>query len=454
MRGMIRRSSRILTLALLGPALFAGSAHALTTLDAAYGTPWDAESAKVAAMGSVGTALFQGSGNLISNPAMLAQMESRFLVELNGGIFQANEDRFQPLYNSFDSYVTDTVIASNRNSYGQFQGGVLFRLSKDRKMTLGVGIFDRYLFDYDYFEEVRDPSPFVDTRDAVIQVRDYKVQGRLHSITAGYGMELIPQLSLGLGVNYYYGTLDHRVSTSTMPIYEDTFLSDPGSSAFDHDLSGWSVSLGLEGTVSERVDLGVSFESAFTAEGAITSQDSTIGSWVPYDRSQKVLEVGSSDVQVKYPGTLRAGVTLHPRNLLATTFAVDVVRRFWEDVSSDSYRTEAFTERNALRDTWDVRVGLEHIFYNKVPARFGFRYLENYADPESERSIFSAGLGWSAGEYTLDLALQYHRQTTRQNYLFDRTLEWTDRPADVPEKGLSKVEDGMVTLLLGISRRF
>ncbi len=454
MRGSVCRSIRILTLVLAAASLLASPARAFTTLDAAYGTPWDAENPRTAAMGSVGAALYQGAGNLVSNPAMLAYMDGRILVELNGGFLQANEDRYQPLYNSFDSYVTDTVIASNRNSYGQLQGGVLFSLSREHAMSFGIGVFDRYIFDYDYSEEIRDPSPFVDTRDAVIQLRQYHIEGRLRSITAGWGMEVIPRLSLGLSVNYYLGKLQHRVATSTTPTYENTFLSDPGPAAFDHDLDGWSVALGLEGRVSDRLDLGVNFESGFTVEGAITSMDSTIGTWVPYDREETVLAVGGEDVKIKYPSTLRAGMTFHPRNQLKTTFSFDLVRRFWEGVSSDSYRTAAFGGGYTLRDTWDVRVGLEHVFYNKVPARFGFRYLENYADPESQRSIFSAGTGWSTAGLTLEATVQYHRQTTRQDYLFDRTLEWTDRPPDVPDDGLSKVEDGTVTLLLGVSRRF
>ena len=94
------------------------------------------------------------------------------------------------------------------------------------------------------------------------------------------------------------------------------------------------------------------------------------------------------------------------------------------------------------------------MFYNKVPARFGFRYLQNYADSESARSIFSAGLGWEAAGFSLDLALQYHRQTTRQDYIFDRTLVWDDGTVDQAPEGLSKVEDSMLTLMLGLAKRF
>ncbi len=144
---------------------------------------------------------------------------------------------------------------------------------------------------------------------------------------------------------------------------------------------------------------------------------------MPYDQSMVVMPVGGEDVKIKYPGTLRAGLTYRPRNELATVFSVDVVRRFWEGIAADSYRTAAFISQSVpSANTWDVRFGLEHVFYNNVPARFGFRYLENYADPESNRSIFSGGVGYKAADYQIDVTLQYHRQTSRQAFIFDRTL--------------------------------
>ncbi len=278
MRGTIRRSLLVLALVLLVQVAAVHPAVAFTTLDAAFGTPFAATTPRAAAMGSVGAALYLGSASLVANPAMLSQMDGRLLLEVNGGILQANEDRFQPLFDSFNSYLTDTTVASNRNSYGLGQGGAIYRLSPERNMTLGIGIFDRYSFNYDYSEEIRDPSPYVDTRDAVIQLRDYKIEGHLRSISVGYGMELVPRLRLGLTVHRYFGKLKHRANTLTTPIYQSNFLSDPGSAAFEHELSGWGITVGASGTVNERLDLGASFEAPFTVEGAITSRfDSTVG---------------------------------------------------------------------------------------------------------------------------------------------------------------------------------
>jgi hypothetical protein len=464
MPGTIRTMVGILTLALLGGVVLAPSAAAFTSLDAAYGTPFDAATAKSAAMGSVGVSLFQGSASLIQNPALLGSFQDRALVDLTGGLLQADEDRFEPLFDSFESYVTEMAYASNRNSYGSLQGGALFRLSPERSMTVGVGVYERYLFDYEYFEEVRDPEGRTNqvpggVRDQVIQTRDYSLDGRLRSLSFGYGMELMPQrLSVGLSLHRWFGTVDHVANMVTMENYETIYQNPPSSAAFEQELSGWSWTLGAQGRITPHVEAGVSYEGEYTLDGALTTADTTgtLGMWVPYDQEQRMAVDSGGDVEVRYPGTLAVGVALRPRNRLETVFSFDLVRRFWTGVDQESYRAQVLTAQGELRDTWDLRLGLEHVFPNGMPARFGFRYLENYADRESARSIFSGGVGFPAGGFVFDVTVQYHRQTSRQAFLIERTLVIEgrgDSPYNEPQ-GLSKVEDGLVGVLVGVSRSF
>jgi long-subunit fatty acid transport protein len=261
---------------------------------------------------------------------------------------------------------------------------------------------------------------------------------------------------LGLSIHRYLGTLEHTAHIQTFSPFE--VQNGPVSAGFDHELRGWGWTAGLSSRINERLTLGASYEGAFTVKGALTSLDTTVGTWFPYDQSAVLMPVGGSDVEIKYPGTLHAGVAFRPRNLLTTVFSADVVRRFWTDVADESYRTSAFMPQTPIRNTWDVRVGLEHVFYNQVAARFGFRYLENYADKESDRSIFSGGVGYGVAGYTFDVTLQYHRQTSRQGYIFDRNLSYTipgtTSGSAVAPPGLSKVEDGAVALLVGVSRSF
>ena len=92
-----------------------------------------------------------------------------------------------------------------------------------------------------------------------------------------------------------------------------------------------------------------------------------------------------------------------------------------------------FGDSLALRDTWDLRVGLEHVFYNDLPLRVGFRYLENYADSESARSIYSVGMGYRLGRLGLDVTGMYTRQTSRQPFLFNPSYGAFPAPAGASE---------------------
>jgi hypothetical protein len=458
----LHKTSALVLIALVA---MAASVSAATVLDAAYGMPVEGLSSRSAAMGSVGVSHFTGVGALVQNPALLGSLEGKGHVELSLGIRQVNEDRFQPLFDSFSSFTNETAVAVNRNSYAGVHGGVLYGIGEEAKMAVGVGLFERYDFDYDYFEEIRDPEgrPFWvpnGVRDQIVQLRDYQIDGRLRSATIGYGMEVSSRFNLGLSVHRYFGEVSQSARAITTEVYEDLLENSPGEASFNHELAGWGFGVGGSANISPRFDVGVSFESAFTVEGALSGNDS-LRLWVPFDNSADGIDLGESgDVKIEYPATMRLGATFHPRNQLETHVVVEMVRRFWESVDDEGYRVTAAVPAGTLRDTWDLKLGVEHIFYNGMPVRFGFRYLENYADEDSDRSIFSAGFGYEAAGYRIDVTGQYHRQTSRQDFLFDRTLVIDPNTRDdisgtyPAPSSLSKVEDSTIALVVGVSRAF
>jgi hypothetical protein len=431
-------------------------AGALTTLDLGYGTSMDGESARSLGMGSVGVTLLTGSQALVQNPSLLALAEGRGFLDLQFWVVSASENRFQPLFDTFDSFVANTSIALNQTSYLDITGGIIYRLPVDTPMSIAVGIYDRWFFDYDYFEEIRDPNPFPadrPPRDKIVQLRKMEIDGRLRSASMGYGAQLFSLVNVGLSLHRYFGNLENNTVTNTTPQFEDIDESPPGSGRFNHDLAGWGWGLGLSGKVGERVDVGLSFEGQFSVKGAITEAD-TITQWVPWDTTTTVLVLDGSDVEVTYPSTLRFGFDFKPQTAPRATFVIEAIHRWWESVGEkDEYRVPAFVDVGKLRNTWDLRFGLEYIFYSKVPGRLGFRYVENYADPESSRSIYSAGLGWTAARWNLDLGLQYQRQDSRQDYLFERTLTIDGETWPEPAS-MSLVQDSIVVFVLGATWKF
>lgn len=413
----------------------AGAAHATTFLDTGFGTPRGGSTARSLAMGSTGISLRQGSDALILNPAALVPGLQGLQLDLTGTLLHTSEDRLVPLYDSFDSYVDDAVVALNRNVYGNAEGGAVWRLPSEHPMAIGVGFFNRYEFAYDYFEEARDPDSQSQPRDRIIEEREIAVEGSLWSVSAGYGAEIVPRVQFGLAGHRYFGEPKRTVAI----VNYDTDSRE--SDTVEQSLGGWGWSVGAWGRPSERIDLGVSFEGPFSVDGDYLHQQQTVTGTADTTTTTALSR------SIDYPGALRFGFTYHPRNRLNANFAVEFERRFWE--SLDTPTASVFGDSLRLRDTWDLRVGLEHVFYNDLPLRLGFRYLENYADSESARSIYSVGMGYRLGRLGLDVTGMYARQTSRQPFLFDPSYGAFPAPGSD-----QRVEDSVTQVVFAASYGF
>jgi long-subunit fatty acid transport protein len=433
---MTKNQSKLLAVSLLTVLMAAGSAVADTALDAIYGTPEDGASARSLAMGLAGVATFMGSSAVVQNPALLATIDSRAHLDFQVGIREANEDRFVPLYDTFDDLVAETAYALNRNSYASAQGGLVLQLPGEGQGAISVGLYDRYDADFDYEEEVRST-----TTDELEQFNRLSSDGRLRSLSFGYGREILPSIHLGLAAHRYFGTFTQ--------VTEELPLSPvPGNLRFrgreQRELAGWGYTVGAQFTGHERLDLGVSIEGPFTVSGNHTLR------W--YDGTSFLPVTGApaeGDYEIDYPTTVAFGFAYHPRNDLRTVFTAEARRRFWEKLDDGWAEALAPGTDLGLRNTWDFRMGVEHLFYNGMPARFGFRFVENYADRDSDRVVFSTGTGYAFEAFRVDLTGQYTRQTSRQDFLFGSGASGVPNPLLTP-----KVEDSGIRFTMGVSREF
>lgn len=415
----------------------APAASASTYLDRHFGTPVGGQSARSLAAGSTGISLHTGSEALFFNPAVLIPEAENAEIDLSLQLMQVSEDRLVPLFDSFDSYVDHTIVALNRNLYAGGAGGVTWRLPGDVPMAIGAGLFERYNFEYDYFEEFRDPNSQSSPRDQILQNREIIIDGRLRTLSLGYAAEVWEGIQVGASAHRWMGdvTSDRRI--------QDFTNGRRTTDSIQQELEGWGWSAGAWGRIGNRVQLGASFEGPVSLDGNRTVELITGAGSQP----DSVTSTGG-DAAFDYPGVLRVGATYHPRNELRTTFSIEMERRFWE-TATETPTVSVVGDTVVMRDTWELRLGLEHIFYNDLPVRFGFRYLQSYADAESERSIFSAGVGYRIGGFALDVAGLYHRQTSRQDFPFDPSYLTFQAP-----ESLERVEDAILQLVLGVSRAF
>ncbi|MFH2052080.1 MAG: hypothetical protein ABIK96_06395 [bacterium] len=394
-----------LTAALLALAVPAWSVPQIMT---PYGDQLGWTGAEVNSMGGTGTALFRGGYSNIFNPALLADATG---YRFDGGVSldQQHEDRFQPLFDGFESYIRDVAIASNREHY--FQTG--FALSgifgpDDRPVAAALSLTDRYAFNYTFEEELRNPSPYIPAagepaRDQIIEERRREIDGTVRDLSVGVGYQVHERISVGASAHYAFGT---RTEVNTVRDLATATNSYDYRDEFD--LSGVNFTVGLRGKVNDRLELALAWDSALEAEGDWTSDD--------YEAETGETTSGMVDGSFKYPQAYRAGMAFRPRTDPRTVFTMELEYKPWSEL--EDFRVPGDDNPQNLDDTMDVRIGLEHLFYNGMPLRFGFRHFDSYADKESSASVFSAGVGAPLGSGMVSVSLELSKISSIQAHQF------------------------------------
>jgi hypothetical protein len=402
----------------------AGPAWSVPQIMTEYGDqlPW--LGSDINAMGGTGTALYRGGMSNIFNPAFLA-VETSNRLDVGLSLDQEHEDRFQPLYDTFDNVVADIAIASNRHHYWQTGFGlVLHDPSAGLPLSIGLSLADRHPFSYTFDEEVRDPFYGSDPRDTILENRTRKVTGTLRNFSLGLGADLMDGLSFGGAVHYAFGT---RTETISRRMY--TGDMDGLNGQYDFDMSGVNFTVGLRAKVSDRVEIGLAYENALTASG--TGEMVYHEAW--QDTSNNVsLEETVEDAYYRYPQIFRGGITFYPRTDPRTVFTAEMEYIPWQKFEDS--QNLATNESEKLEKTVDVRIGLEHTFYNGVPLRFGFRHLNSYLDKDADSTIFTGGTGMPIGGGLVSASVEIMKITSYQEHQFPY-------PSGFDVDPLARVED-------------
>jgi len=202
--------------------------------------------------------------------------------------------------------------------------------------------------------------------------------------------------------------------------------------AVSRRISGHSVTLGAAWRTGDRLDLGLAYETAPRLHEDYTR-------W----QDDSVVSAPRSNVDARLPSRLLFGVAYRPRNALRTTFALDGVYTPWSDLRDPLLPDAGFV------DTWDLRFGLEHVYYNGLPGRIGFRYARSYALREADRATFTFGLGYHPGRIALDLSGEIGKRISRQEPLWPR-----EEQGAAVGTGRDRVEDTVLRLFLGAELGF
>ena len=406
---MRRFPAAMLTLVtlLIGPV----PGSAFTFLDLAVGDEAPSPDARSIALGRTRIGDVSGAFTGAANPALLARLGGTTL-SLGGNVLKAKETRAVPAYDSFDGFLVESIYVLN-DEY-QWQGGLGAATTLDGDdvpFPIGLGLSWTPVRDYQYAysEEVRDNNAFTQPRDRLIALNEIQGDGVLGAWTAAVGLAPHDGIAIGAALEFLRGEqeLIQRTRWMQVPRTDEVLLRTRG-------VSGVRRVVGLTFSPDHRADLSVTWRSETDVEGSFVRDGDLSG--LSYMGVAASPETPSATFSTTLPEEWSLGAAYRPRAQIRTTVRLDATLTEWSNYASDLW------EDLALDDVWAFGFGIEHVFYNGFPARFGFRYSPTPRNDEIATTAFTLGGGFDAGPLRADVAFEVATRDYRAEDVFDDAL--------------------------------
>jgi hypothetical protein len=342
-----------------------------------FGNRFGILDARSYAMGSTGVYNALRPSAITLNPANLtlinrpAGLEGSFFLDRN------EDNRAVPLYNSFDSYIDDSVYASNLHFYDDYAGSGFISFNP-WKLRLGVGAYYQPLLNFDgnYEEEIRNNrNTDNDNYPEKIAVNTITNEGVLNQASGvlciGYNLGENADFNLGFDFGKLWGKTKYQKDIHWTQWAIDTVGEGvlPDSSYIENvDLDGYRFKVGMSAQVNKRVGIGATYTFK-------TILDRTID----WTKTYGGVEVGSTtDAKEDYiiPSEFRLGINYQPRNIIRT----------WFNIEGEYVRFSELGDQ--YKDAINFYAGVEHNIKYAIPFRFGFQATNSYLRTiESDNSI-------------------------------------------------------------------
>ncbi|MDD3523179.1 MAG: hypothetical protein PHQ41_00590 [Candidatus Cloacimonetes bacterium] len=344
---------------------------------ASLGQRYGALDARSFAMGGAGAFGTMRAGAIAFNPANITVQDDFAGLSIAGMINRTEDTRMLPLYNSFDSYIDDSVYASNINAFSDFAGAGYASVRFNR-MRFGLGAYHAPVLSFSgkYVEEIRNNrNTDNDSYPEKIAQNEIDNDGALMktAMAVSLGYEIGDYLNANLGVDY--GLMAADVSQLTTIRWSDWAHQTVGADILpdytrsrDWELSGEQMKLGATLRVGPRWGLGLTYTPKTTLE--ITGTDMAIRDAYPGIAMDSTLVVMDGDYELA--PEFRAGFSYFPRNILRTVFNMDLEMVQYSELS-DIYD-----------DVFNVYAGVEHHVVNRIPLRMGFQAVSSYFRTKEE----------------------------------------------------------------------
>jgi hypothetical protein len=404
-----------LTITLAAPAMAQNINGAVTIEDLGF-TLRLSNSARAAALAGTYTATGDDAQALVYNPAGLARLRR---IELGAG-FQHQRSTLENEFYGSPSQVDVTATTLDHVSWAYpvptYRGSFVVGASVTRVHTSSIDILNRGF------------NTTTQTSD------DYRLQqnGSVYSYNLGFGIDLAPTLSMGMGGFILDGSIDAltQFTYSYPPPYASGELIE--ESVIDNakaDVDGIGGVIGFQYNPISVLNFGVSLRTpVYVNLRGSAIQD--VARYYNNAADEFDTESFLIDTDYKIPFRIDGGVGLRFGKLLM--LAGEVGWSDWTQAEINDFRLRDGNLRPVFRDVVDVRVGAEaRIPATSVMLRGGYAYIPytleflqadriegssiQKADTSHERQLLSGGVGVLLGNaLQVDAAAEY--------YLGERTI--------------------------------
>lgn len=223
-------------------------------------------------------------------------------------------------------------------------------------------------------------------------------------INPSVAYQLLPELSVGLGVDYY------NVYSYTSELKQNLLIAD-ADVELDVDGDGWGFNLGALWKPHEQHSFGLTYRSRVDIEfsGDFTVDNIPIILGLPASISSNV----TADLTL--PSIVSGGYAFRPTDKLK--LEADIYWVEWstldkvEIINDDTGILLSSTDKN-WEDTWVFAIGGEYYLKEDLALRAGYFFAENAIPegtfdpvvPDNDLHAFSVGLGYTIDRFTIDIA--------------------------------------------------
>ncbi len=393
--------------------MFSGVAFSQNLISFPVGDEWRFPDSRTLGMGGAGSVSNSSPAALMLNPAALSLSSGGLHLSVSGNVRNLEERRSFPVFNRFDDIIENGIYVVNDNWFMDLQSGAQYGLnwaSFPYLKSIAVGVFEEVDQNYEYVEEVRAND--FDAEQSVLAYNEIHLDGRLQRVSLGAGLQFRENLNLGFQVGFLTAG-DVEKERSVEFVESDTADIDEFSTRSPEN-TPFVASFGAIYDINPYLSVGSHLRLPYTVEYQLTGNS----------LEQPFME------SIEYPLQWNVGFEYRGQQPLEARLNVDFAYEWWGN-------TESTIQSDYLDVSFDdaifFKVGIEHMFHNKIPFQVGLQYRTAFQQRSDTRTIITAGTGIRNDFWEVNVAggfskLSYTFRDLFSDEIFggERTTEFDD----------------------------